>query len=221
MMFKDDYEAFCNVADNAANVRFQEMILSFIKTPDPLADCYFITIQVCSAKKIAFYLMLFQIGLKEEKSVLAKPLTAGLLCIKFPDVIDMQCTPKEGNVNIKLWCPMIGNKSKSYMLASSSFPLKSIAIGSHDKQILLKGDKLNATVSCRIVGEAADQIESLTSMQSRARYEASNKSKFALVKEPLLDNGGLLFTQFINTLDVRCVIVLFVGQSSCVTGTFQ
>jgi hypothetical protein len=55
------------------------------------------------------------------------------------------------------------------------------------------------------VGEAANYIESQSVMQLRARYEASNKSKFALVKKLLFDDGGLLFTQFINTLDIRCV----------------
>ncbi len=105
----------------------------------------------------------------------------------------------------------MSDKSKTIMLSSSSFPLKSIAIGSHDKQILLKG-KLTATLSCRIVGEAANQVESQSVMQSRARYEASNKSKFALVKQLLLENGGLLLTQFINTLDVRCILFYqFVG----------
>jgi hypothetical protein len=137
-------------------------------------------------------------------NVLPKPLPAGNLVIKFPDIIDVQCPSKEVNINIKLWCPMDSNKSKMIMIASSSFPLKSISIGSHDKQILLKG-RLTATLSCRIVGEAANQVESQNVMQSRARYEASNKSKFALVKQLLLDDGGLLFTQFMHTLDIRCV----------------
>ncbi len=136
--------------------------------------------------------------------VLAKPLPLDSSLIKFPDVLDMQCPAKEANVNIKLWCPMAGNSSKMIMLSSSSFPLKSIVIGSHDKQVLLKG-RVTVTLSCRIVGEAANHIESQSVMQSRARYEASNQSKFALVKKLLFDDGGLLLTQFINTLDIRCV----------------
>jgi hypothetical protein len=47
MMVKDDYEAFCDVADRAAGVKFQEMHLIFLNIPDPLADVYHITIQVC------------------------------------------------------------------------------------------------------------------------------------------------------------------------------
>jgi hypothetical protein len=156
-------------------------------------------------------LIVLQIGDKEEVGVLPRNLPTGSLVIKFPDVIDMQCPSKEGNMNVKLWCSRMSDKSKTIMLSSSSFPLKSIAIGSHDKQILLKG-KLTATLSCRIVGEAANQVESQSVMQSRARYEASNKSKFALVKQLLLENGGLLLTQFINTLDVRCILFYqFVG----------
>jgi hypothetical protein len=149
--------------------------------------------------------------------VLAKPLPQGSFLIKFPDVLDMQCPAKEANVNIKLWCPMAGNTSKMIMLSSSSFPLKSIALGSHDKQILLKG-RVTVTLSCRIVGEAANHIESQSVMQLRARYEASNKSKFALVKKLLFDDGGLLFTQFINTLDIRCVSLrVCVGFTACDT----
>jgi hypothetical protein len=135
-------------------------------------------------------------------NVLPKPLPAGMLLIKFPDVVDLQCPPKEGNINIKLWCPMASNKSKTIMISSCSFPLKSIALGSHDKQILLKG-RVTATLSCRIVGESDNQVESQTTMASRARYEAFNKSKFDLVKKLLLDDGGLLFTQFMSTLDIR------------------
>ncbi len=137
-----------------------------------------------------------------------RSLPTGSLVIKFPDVIDMQCPSKEGNLNVKLWCSRISDKTKTIMLSSSTFPLKSVAIGSHDKQILLKG-RLTATLSCRIVGEAANQVESQSVMQSRARYEASNKSKFALVKQLLLDDGGLILTQFINTLDVRFVLYYF------------
>ena len=137
-------------------------------------------------------------------NVLPKPLPSGMLLIKFPDVVDLQCPPKEGNINIKLLCPMAGNKSNMIMISSCSFPLKSIAIGSHDKQILLKG-RVTATLSCRIVGESDNQVESQTTMASRARYEASNKSKFDLVKQLLMDDGGLLFTQFMTSLDIRCV----------------
>ena len=54
MMVKDDYEAYCDVADRAAGVKFQEMHLIFSKTPDPLADFYFITIQVCFCVHICF-----------------------------------------------------------------------------------------------------------------------------------------------------------------------
>ena len=46
MMVKDDYDLFCNVADRAASVKFQEMHLFFSKTPDPMSESYFITIQV-------------------------------------------------------------------------------------------------------------------------------------------------------------------------------
>ncbi len=46
MMVKDDYESFCNVDDRAASVRFQEMHLFFPKTPEPLSEGYFVTIQV-------------------------------------------------------------------------------------------------------------------------------------------------------------------------------
>ena len=42
----DDYESFCNVDDRAASVRFQEMQLFFPKTPEPLSEGYFVTIQV-------------------------------------------------------------------------------------------------------------------------------------------------------------------------------
>jgi hypothetical protein len=52
MMVKDDYEMFCNVADRAASVRFQEMHLFFPKTPDPLSDSYSLTIQVCFLRSI-------------------------------------------------------------------------------------------------------------------------------------------------------------------------
>lgn len=54
MMVKDDYEAYCDVADRAAGVKFQEMHLIFSKIPDPLADFYFITIQVCFCVHICF-----------------------------------------------------------------------------------------------------------------------------------------------------------------------
>jgi hypothetical protein len=46
MLVKDDYETFCNVSDRAASVKFQEMHLFFSKTPDPVSDSYFVTIQV-------------------------------------------------------------------------------------------------------------------------------------------------------------------------------
>jgi hypothetical protein len=52
MMVKDDYEMFCNVADRAASVRFQEMHLFFPKTPDPLSDSYSLTIQVCFLRSV-------------------------------------------------------------------------------------------------------------------------------------------------------------------------
>jgi hypothetical protein len=154
-----------------------------------------------------------QIGDKEEMKALPKPLPAGTLIVKFPDVIDIQCPQKEGNISIKLWCPDHSNRSKSLLLSSSSFPLKSITIGSHDKQILLKG-RCTATLSCRIIGEAANEVESQNVMQSRARYEASNKSKFALVKELLLNDGGLLFTQFLNTLDIRFLCFVLLGRTA-------
>jgi hypothetical protein len=147
-----------------------------------------------------------QVGDKEEMKVLPKPLPTGALVIKFPDVIDIQCPQKEGNISIKLWCPEHSNRAKTLLLSSSSFPLKSVTIGSHDKQILLKG-RCTATLSCRVIGEAANEVESQSVMQSRARYEASNKSKFALVKELLLNDGGLLFTQFLNTLDIRSFVL--------------
>jgi hypothetical protein len=204
MMVKDDYESFCSVADRAANVKFQELLLFFPQTPEPLAEDYFVTIQVrmpCDPC-IINSLITFQIGDQEEIGVMPRSLTTGSLVIKFPEVIDMQCSSKEGNINVKLWCSRINDKTKTMLLSSSSFPLKLIAIGSHDKQILLKG-RVTATLSCRIVGEAANQVESQSVMQSRARYEAFNKSKFALIKQLLLDDGGLLLTQFISTLDVR------------------
>ncbi len=46
-LFKDDWESFCNVGDRAANVKFQEMHLRFAQAPDPLAEQYFLTVQVC------------------------------------------------------------------------------------------------------------------------------------------------------------------------------
>ena len=53
MMVNDDYESFCNVADRAASVRFQEMHLFFPSTPEPLSEGYFVTIQVCFANGFA------------------------------------------------------------------------------------------------------------------------------------------------------------------------
>jgi hypothetical protein len=46
MMVKDDYDTFCNVTDRAASVKFQEMLLLFPQTPEPLSEGYFVTIQV-------------------------------------------------------------------------------------------------------------------------------------------------------------------------------
>jgi len=58
-------------------------------------------------------------------------------------------------------------------------------------------------------------------MESRARYEAANKSKFQLVKELLLDDGGVLFIQFMNTLDIRCELKCDVWPHLCVTSAFS
>jgi hypothetical protein len=136
-----------------------------------------------------------------------KPLPLDSLAILFPDVINLQCPAQEGKVTIKLVCAIPGGK-KIRLLASSSFPLKSVALGSHDKQIILRGQGINATLSCRLVARGATQVEPQSMMESRARYEAANKSKFPLVKELLLDDGGVLFIQFMNTLDIRCELEL-------------
>ena len=132
----------------------------------------------------------------------------------------MQCPAQEGNVVIKLVCPILGGK-KTRLLASSSFPLKSVALGSHDKQIILRGQGINATLSCRLVAQGTAQIVPQSMMESRARYEAANKSKFHLVKELLLDDGGVLFIQFMNTLDIRCELERDVWPYLCVTSAFS
>jgi hypothetical protein len=56
-MVKDDYDQFCNVADRAASVKFQEMHLFFAKTPDPMSDSYCITIQVSLLAMRHFHLL--------------------------------------------------------------------------------------------------------------------------------------------------------------------
>jgi hypothetical protein len=56
-MVKDDYESYCNVADRAASVKFQEMLLFFPQIPEPLSEGYFVTIQVflCSDPSINLF----------------------------------------------------------------------------------------------------------------------------------------------------------------------